>query len=219
VTSFFDRFSAEEVEAIKALASRVEVKRGQEIFHRGDPAARFFWIETGAVHVVVTSSQGKDLVLRRLAPGDVFGEIALFTDARRTATIVATEASVLAAVDARDFRDLVRRRPGLSLALLEYLSDRTRKLTEQLEDSFFLPMRARLAKVLLGLSEEIGESTEDGILLSEPLSQTLLARLVYATREEVNRELGRWTREGWIRKQDGLLELVDSEALDDLAWS
>ena len=218
MTSFFDRFSAEDAEAIRAIASRVQVKRGQEIFHRGDPAARFYWIETGGVHVVVTSAQGKDLVLRRLAPGDVFGEIALFTDARRTATIVATEASVLSAVDARDFRDLVRRRPSLAQALLAYLSELTRKLTEQLEDSFFLPMRARLAKVLLGLSEEIGEATEDGILLSEPLSQTLLARLVYATREEVNRELGRWTREGWIRKHDGLLELVDSEALDDLAF-
>lgn len=219
MTDFFERFSADDVKAIRDLASPVVLRRGEELFHRGDRAARFFWIEKGALHVLVTSSQGRDLVLRRLREGDVVGEIALFTDAHRSATVVAIEPTELAAVDARDFRHLIQRRPSVALALLQLMSERTRALTEQLEDSFFLTMRARLAKLLLGLADEIGQPTEKGTLLAEPLSQALMARLVCATREEVNRELGRWTREGWIHRHDGLIELVDTDALDDLAWS
>jgi CRP-like cAMP-binding protein len=80
-------------------------------------------------------------------------------------------------------------------------------------------MRARLAKMLLSLAEEIGEKTETGLLITEPVSQSLLARLVYATREEVNRELRRWERQGWLRRDDNLFELIDLDAISDLLWN
>ncbi|NNL65762.1 MAG: Crp/Fnr family transcriptional regulator [Myxococcales bacterium] len=216
MAEFFERFSREDAEAVRKLGSPVAVRRGETLFERGDEARRFFWIDDGRMDVVVTSPQGKNLVLRRLGAGDVIGEIAIFTGARRTATLVAAEDSRLFAVDSRDLRDLVQRRPTLAVALLGILSERTRALTEQLEDSFFLPMRARLAKTLLELAEESGRETDDGVLLAEPLSQALLGRLVYASREEVNRELGRWSKQGWIRRRDGLLELLDPGALAEL---
>ena len=47
----------------------------------------------------------------------------------------------------------------------------------------------------------------------------MLARLVYATREEVNRELRRWERQGWLRRDDNLFELIDLDAISDLLWN
>lgn len=107
----------------------------------------------------------------------------------------------------------------MALRLLSVFADRLRLTTDALEDSYFLTMRARLAKTLLSLAEEIGKKTDGGTtLIPEPVSQSLLARIVYATREEVNRELRRWEQEGWLRRQDNLFEIVDEESVAGLLW-
>ena len=218
-TGFFGHFSQEEVAALRALAITDQVPRGQEVFHRGDEAARLYWVEQGQVRVVVTSPAGRDLVIRQFGSGEVFGEIALFAGTPRTATIVATTDTTIASVDARDLRSLLEERPRMALKLLAVFADRLRLTTDALEDSYFLTMRARLAKMLLSLAEEIGQKTESGLLITEPVSQSLLARLVYATREEVNRELRRWERKGWLRRDDNLFELIDLDAVSDLLWN
>lgn len=218
-TGFFGHFSQEDVAALRALAITDQVPRGQEVFHRGDEAARLYWVEQGQVRVVVTSPAGRDLVIRQFGSGEVFGEIALFAGTPRTATIVATTDTTIASVDARDLRSLLEERPRMALKLLAVFADRLRLTTDALEDSYFLTMRARLAKMLLSLAEEIGEKTESGLLITEPVSQSLLARLVYATREEVNRELRRWERKGWLRRDDNLFELIDLDAVSDLLWN
>lgn len=216
MTEFFERFSRDDAEAIRRLGSPRDIGEGETLFERGDEARRFYWIDSGELHVVLSSRMGKKLVLRRLGPGEVFGEIALFTGMRRSAGVIAAEKSRVFVVDSRDLRALLPRRPSIAVALLEILSERTRELTQQLEDSYFLPMRGRLAKTLLEFAAESGRETDDGVLLTETLPQTLLGRLVYASREEVNRELSRWSRQGWIRRTDGRIELIDLDALEAL---
>jgi CRP/FNR family transcriptional regulator len=215
---FFDHFSKEDAEALRALAILEKVERGEEVFRRGAEAARLYRVEEGQVRVVVTSRAGRDLVIRQFGPGEVFGEIALFAGTPRTATVVAAAPATVASVDARDLRRLLEERPRMALRLLTVFADRLRLTTDALEDSYFLTMRARLAKALLSLAEEIGEDTGEGTLIPEPVSQSLLARIVYATREEVNRELRRWEQKGWLRRQDNLFEILDEESVASLLW-
>jgi CRP/FNR family cyclic AMP-dependent transcriptional regulator len=215
---FFGHFSKEDVGALRALAILENVGRGEEVFRRGAEAARLYWVEQGQVRVVVTSRAGRDLVIRQFGPGEVFGEIALFAGTPRTATVVAPEPATVASVDARDLRSLLEERPRMALRLLAVFADRLRLTTDALEDSYFLTMRARLAKTLLSLAEEIGEATAEGTLIPEPVSQSLLARIVYATREEVNRELRRWEQKGWLRRKDNLFEIIDEESVAALLW-
>jgi CRP-like cAMP-binding protein len=58
------------------------VPAGQTVFHQGDPADRFYVIETGAADVV-----GDGRLVTALGPGEGFGEIALLRRVRRTATV------------------------------------------------------------------------------------------------------------------------------------
>ncbi len=217
-TGFFAQFAREDADALRAASIQERVKPGEEIFRRGDEAARLYWVEKGQVRVVVTSPAGRELVIRQFGPGEVFGEIALFAETRRTATVLATGHTVVASVDARDLRQLLQERPQMALRLLAVFADRLRLTTDALEDSYFLTMRARLAKTLLSLGEEIGTEKDGCILINEPISQSLLARIVYATREEVNREIRRWENEGWLARRDNLIELRDPEAIADLMW-
>ncbi|MGY1770958.1 MFS transporter [Blastococcus sp. SYSU D00813] len=86
------------VEGLARRVRRVPVAAGADVFREGDPGDDFYVVESGSVAVV---SDGREV--RRLGPGDAFGEIALLRAVARTATVRALEDSVLAALGGPDF--------------------------------------------------------------------------------------------------------------------
>lgn len=65
-------------------------KPGETIFHRGDDGAHAYFIESGAVDVVI-EKDGADFVVAHLGAGEIIGEMSMIDDAPRSATIIATE--------------------------------------------------------------------------------------------------------------------------------
>ena len=93
--------------AIEQLArglDPVRVPAGQAVFHQGDPADRFYVIESGAADVV-----GDGRLVTALGPGDGFGEIALLRRVQRTATVRAATDLELQALTCDRFLPVVTR--------------------------------------------------------------------------------------------------------------
>ncbi|HJQ87081.1 MAG TPA: MFS transporter [Propionibacteriaceae bacterium] len=91
--------------AIEQLARGLEpvhVSAGQPVFRQGDPADRFYVIETGTADVV-----GDGRVVTKLGPGDGFGEIALLRRVPRTATVLAASDLELQALTCNRFLPVV----------------------------------------------------------------------------------------------------------------
>ena len=91
--------------AIEQLARSLEplhVPAGQAVFHQGDPADRFFVIETGAADVI-----GDGRLITTLGPGDGFGEIGLLRRVRRTAMVMAATDLELQALTGSRFLPVV----------------------------------------------------------------------------------------------------------------
>ncbi|MGY1668638.1 MFS transporter [Geodermatophilus sp. SYSU D00696] len=89
------------VPAIEGLAQRLRrtsVRTGTDVFREGDPGDDFYVVESGSVAVVHDGHE-----VRRLGPGDAFGEIALLRAVPRTATVRALEDTELAALSGPDF--------------------------------------------------------------------------------------------------------------------
>ncbi len=192
------------------LAARMRPKhfqRNEVIFHRDDPAGHVFLIASGTVKVSVPEEGGQEVVIALHRGGDVFGEISLFDEGTRSATVTAMTETTMLALANRDFMDVLRGNPDAMRQLLALLAQRIRRSTGHIEDLVFLDLPGRVAKLLLDQSELMGGSN------IVPLTQEDLAAFVGATRVAVNRVLVHLERCGAVKLGRGQTELLDHALL------
>lgn len=100
---------------------------GQVIFSEGDAAKAMYVVIEGQVNL---SIKGK--TVDQLGPGGVFGEMALIDAAPRIAAAIAASACKVVAVDEKRFNFLVQQTPHFALQLMRVITDRLRRMDEQL---------------------------------------------------------------------------------------
>src|SRR5918993_3157066 len=145
--------------ALGRLAARARVATYPAragIFAKGDEGRGLLAVMRGLVKISVLGEDGREVVLNRIGPGEVFGEVALLDGLPRTADATALEASELLVLDRRDFVPLLLEEPMIAVKLLEVLSRRLRRTSRQVESLSFEPPVVRLATTLLDLAEAQG---------------------------------------------------------------
>jgi CRP/FNR family transcriptional regulator, cyclic AMP receptor protein len=145
-----------------------------------------------------------------LGEAEIIGEVSLLDGGLPSATVTAVTNLELIVVDRQSFLNLLKDRPQIAVALLPVLASRLRRLTSWTDDLAALPLSARIAKCLLGLlaahGQELGPSRSR---IGRRFSQEDLASMVGATRESVNKHIGRLERERILAKESGYLVIVD----------
>lgn len=213
---FFSNLSGDEV---SELAQRLVLRRfgvGQVIFHHGDPGGLLYIISRGKVKITHSTLEGQEALLAILGSGDFFGELALLDDSPRSATAEALDITETLTLHRTDFRRFLASNPDFAMHVLQSMARNIRRLNSQLSDIFFLDLPGRLARTLLRLADEHGRKAEDGILIDLSLTQTDLAEMTGATRVSINKALGRFRREGWVKTKGRAFTIKDREALDTL---
>lgn len=191
------------------LAARMHAKhfqRNEVIFHRDDPAGHVYLIASGTVKVSVPEEGGQEVVIALHRGGDVFGEISLFDEGSRSATVTAMTETLAFALANSDFMDVLRGNPDAMRQLLALLATRIRRSTGHIEDLVFLDLPGRVAKLLLDQSELFGSNVVS-------LTQEDLASFVGATRVAVNRVLVDLERRGTVKLGRGHIEIADAALL------
>ncbi len=201
-----------DLDALAAYARFQRYAAHEVIFRKGDPGHGLMAVVSGRVGISSLSDEGKEVILNMIGPGEVFGEIALLDGKERTADATAMETSDLLVLDRRGFVSFLKHEPDFCVALLNVLCARIRRTSEQVEDSLFLDLPARLGKALLALADNYGRATPDGIRLEIKLSQRELGNLVGLTRESMNKQLMSWREQGLITITKGLITIRDLEA-------
>ncbi|HEV8669373.1 MAG TPA: Crp/Fnr family transcriptional regulator [Candidatus Limnocylindria bacterium] len=192
------------------LATRMRARhfqRNEVIFHRDDPSGHVYLIASGTVKVSVPQEGGQEVVIALHRGGDVFGEISLFDEGARSATVTAMTETLAFALANRDFMDVLRGNPDAMRQLLALLARRVRLSTGHIEDLVFLDLSGRVAKLLLDQNELFG-----GPNIID-LTQEDLAAFVGATRVAVNRILVDLERRGAVKLGRGHVELIDHAML------
>jgi CRP/FNR family cyclic AMP-dependent transcriptional regulator len=201
------------------LANRLVERRfnsGQIIFHMGDPAGLLYIITSGKIKISYASSDGQEAVLAILGAGDFFGELALLDDSPRSASAESLESTQTLTLHRDEFLGFIDRNPAFARQVLNVLARRIRHLNNQISDIFFLDLPARLARTLLHLADQHGKQTAEGTVIDISLTQTDLAEMTGATRVSINKALGRFRRENWVKVEGRTVTVLDADALENL---
>lgn len=204
---FFGGLEPAALERLAASMRARRFRRGEVIFHIGDPGDALFVIVSGDVKISLPSETGDEAILATLRPGDVFGELALLDGAPRSASATALGPAETVVLPRDRFRELLATEAGFRDALLASIAGELRRLTHHVEELHFLDITGRLAARLVRLAEEGGTARPDGaVQLRANLTQADLAAMVGCTRQSVNKLLGQFTDDGLVRlERDGIV--------------
>ena len=184
-------------------------RKGETLFHEGDPGNTLHLIEKGRVAIRPCAPDGNAVTLAVLGPGSSFGELALLgEDSLRTATVIALEPVETRAIHRRDVDDLRRREPSIDRFLVDALAAQVRRLSAQVLESLYVPAEDRVVRRL----ETLAEVYDVGVRpIAIGVRQEDLATMAGTTRSTTNRVLQHLVRGGVIEVRRGLI-LVDDPA-------
>jgi CRP-like cAMP-binding protein len=211
----FSTLEVEDLERIAQLAVPRGFQAGQVIFREGDASDTCYVVHTGRTRAVHQHGDGRIITLATFGPGDIFGELALFEDELRSATVEALEETGVLAVLGPDMRRLMSEHPQIAMRLVIALGRRLREANERLARRSFQSVQSRVAAVLGELVAQAqaakapGESGDVQITAT----QTDLAKLAGSSRESASRFLAVLERAGVISQGRGRLTVHDPEAL------
>lgn len=197
--------------ALLAIARRRTFSRNEIVFHHGDPADSLHLIRKGRFGVRITTPVGDTATLSVRGPGDAFGELALLGgESVRSATVAALEPGETHSVYRDDFQRLRREYPGVNDVLIGVLTDRLRRLSEQVIEAYYVPADRRVLRRVCELVEIYGHGAEELVI---PLTQEELAELAGTSRATVNRVLREAERRGSVELRRGKTAVLDLDAL------
>lgn len=117
----FARCSKKEIGRIAAIATKVTAYEGDVIVEEGTSGGDFHIVASGEAAVTIGGKK-----IRKVGPGDYFGEMSLLGNRLRSATVTAASRMNLYVVDSKGFNQMLDSTPSVTLSILTTLSGRLR---------------------------------------------------------------------------------------------
>jgi CRP/FNR family transcriptional regulator, cyclic AMP receptor protein len=210
----FAELGADDLGRVAQVAVPRSYDGQQVIFREGDDSDTCYIVRSGHARAIRQHSDGRTITLARFGPGDIFGELAMFDDERRSATVEALDDLSTVAIPGSAMRGLLARHPEIAVKLVIALGRRLRAANERLSRQSFQTVQSRVAAVLDQLVEQAraeGEGGHRDVLVTA--TQAELAQLAGSSRESASRFLAVLERAGVISQGRGRLTVHDPAAL------
>lgn len=127
--SLFDTLQREDLEALAARLAERSYAAGATVFAMGDAGQSMYIVLRGSVAIFLPGSEddGSRIVLKEALTGEYFGELSLFDDKPRSASVEATTDTVLLELTRADLEEHLARSPAATMALLAEMAERLRE--------------------------------------------------------------------------------------------
>ncbi len=209
----FETLEPGDLDRVAAVAVPRAFAPNHIIFREGDESDTCYVVSTGHARAVREHPDGRTISLAHFGPGDIFGELAMFDDERRSATVETLDEVQAVAILGADMRRLIREHPDLAVKLVISLGRRLRETNERLTRQSFQTVQSRVAEVLGQLCAQAQSegATEGAVLITT--TQADIAQLAGSSRESASRFLAVLERAGVVTQGRGRLTVHDPEAL------
>ena len=128
----FKDLSIRELAAIASVTEEIVLPEKEIVIRESDYGETMYLIITGDVSVIKGLGKANEIELDRIAAGDYFGEMALFEDVVRSASIRTERETRLLVLNKIEFKEIVREYPKIAMNICRILSERIRKLHKKI---------------------------------------------------------------------------------------
>jgi CRP/FNR family transcriptional regulator len=214
----FETLAPEDLQHVAEVAVPRSFAPHQVIFREGDNSDTCYVVRSGHARAMREHIDGRTLALAHFGPGDIFGELAMFDDESRSATVETLDAVDAIALAGSDMRRLLRQHPDIAVKLVISLGRRLRDANERLARQSFQTVQSRVAVVLDGLVKQAQSegATPSDVLVT--ITQADIAQLAGSSRESASRFLAVLERAGVITQGRGRITVHDPEALSNYVY-
>jgi CRP-like cAMP-binding protein len=172
---------------LAAVCAAVVLRKRQALFAEGQKGQSAYCLISGGMQLVKTTPSGREVVIRTVAPGELFGEVVLFEKDRYPVSAVALRRSRVCRIPRGPFLDLM----GQGAFSREFVASLVRRLRYLVDRILYLTAYDVEQRFVQFLRHNYGERSQ----YAPPLSKKDLAAAIGATPETLSRMILRMTRE------------------------
>lgn len=213
--SILSFISHEDKQRLMALGKPLEFKEGRNLFFRGDKGDSFYIILAGSVTIGLSTDEGREIILNKLSPGDIFGEITMFDQAERTTDAYAVAGTKLISIDRENFLGFLDKNPALYREIVAFLCRQLRHFSGHVENLVLSNSFERLVAKLVLVAKTNGQNRSAVI----ETSQSDLAKMLGLSREVVNKNLQELRIKNLLELKRKKIYIPDVEKLGQLQKS
>ncbi len=217
LSALFRSLAATDLQGLRKSAGERRVRRGGFYFHQGDRATDVYMLTEGKLKLVRADPDGRELIVRLVAPAELFGERAVLGAVPRLASAQALEDSRALVWDVSTLLHIMMSHPTVALDAVRLMEIRAERERDRLHDLSTSNVERRLARLLVKLGKHLGRRTPRGVAIELSLSGADLAELVIASPYTVSRILAEWRRLGVVDAQRERILLLDEPRITAIA--
>ena len=192
-------FNANELEVLKQIATTRTFEKKQYIYYPQEPSKNIFLLKEGRVKIGTYSSEGKEVIKSIVYPGQLFGELGLIGEQRRSDFAKSLNESIkVDIINIDDMRQVMNDDMQLNLKVMTQIGNRLRKVERRLESLIFKSARARIVDLLKDMANERGLKIGYEILLRQFFSHREIAAMTGTSRQTVTKVLSDLKRSNLI---------------------
>jgi CRP/FNR family cyclic AMP-dependent transcriptional regulator len=207
----FASLPEEQLRMLTAMVTRKSAPRSTTIMAGGDPTDSLYIVLSGRLKVMMSDSEGKEVILAILGPGEFFGEMGLIDDEPRSATVVTIEPCELLSISKRDFKKCLAENFDMAMAVMRGLVRRLREADRKIGSLALLDVYGRVARLLLDMAEDVNGQK----IVTKRLPKQDIAKMIGASREMVSRVMKDLQMGGYIEMRGSTIVLRDTILLRD----
>ena len=200
----FAGLDPEAFDRLLATMAQKRLPKGKILFHRGDQADHFYYIDTGLVELSLISPSGEKKTLEVVGPGRTFGEaVAFMREHKFPVTAEVLDDAVLCQIPNLAYLDLLQENPG---ACMRLLADLSRHLHARVREIEYLTIQNARSRLISYLLDHVAENTsDDEATVRLNLPRHVIASRLSITPETLSRLLRSLTDEGLISTEDRIV--------------
>lgn len=206
----FEAMDAAEIDDILLTAASRRYGSGDVVFEQGQVADQFFVLLFGRLRVTQVTSEGQQIVIRMVNPGDLFGIAKALQRDTYPGTSTAAAESVAIAWPMSSWSGLLANHPAMAINAMQTMGGRLMEAQQRLRELSTEEVERRVAHAVLRLANQAGRKEADGIRIDFPISKQDIAEMTGTTLHTVSRILTAWEHHQLV--QGGRQKLLVKDA-------